>query len=396
MSIELSFFGSDYDLDEVNHLLVEMALGNRVAWSKEDSDRVGPISIGYDLDCVGGGWQEIKNSAGGPWWLETLVGRDDRAPSGGWNGHLDLMLEPDVLQDENGDWKVEWWMLESANAYFAYMIASILRLVPGAHAAASMDYDSYDGFNSESRLFVYDRERVEDLTFSSEDGNPGRYMRRIEKEEAKWKTFRDELRAKTVREAFERRSMPIVSIEDAKAGDIVTFGRHPESRIPVAWRVLASGSAGALLLSESILANMKFGRKGCGWEKSEARKWLNGDFLGSYFDIEELARVVPYGPGAFGGRTVSDGLAEGDQVFCLSLNDAKKYLKGVPAKIAKTTPYVNGWTEPHSWWLRSPGSPDYHFAMVEFDGRISAKGCPPKLPSGIRPAMFVRYKRPNL
>lgn len=392
LDIVISFLGSDEVLDRVSYLLVETAIGNRVAWSEEDSARVGDLAAMANAP-VGGHWPEIKNSAGGPWWLEEIAARGVGVPASGWNCHLDLALSPGPTADETRRWdgKVAAWQFQDVDVYYACLIASILREVPETHAVADMQNDMGDSFNSERRIFVFDRDEPVVISYDSEDGYRARgKTRKIEATEARWKAFRDELKERATREAFESGTLATAGIGEAKIGDTVEFGRYPESGLPVTWKVLATKGDGILLLSVFAPSIMKFGRKGCGWEKSEAREWLNGSFMEGFFDDEEVASIVPYGEDAFGSRLVSEGLVEGDRVFCLSSNDAKRYLKGVSAKITKTTPYVNGSVEPCVWWLRSPGDPDFHFAQVGSNGRISAKGMPPRFPAGIRPALFVR------
>ena len=195
--------------------------------------------------------------------------------------------------------------------------------------------------------------------------------------------------------SFEKGTFDAGLTEGSKAGDVVTLGRFPGTEVPVPWRVVAANPDGALLLSEFVLAKMAFGRKGCTWEKSAARKWLNDELLNGYFNEREMERIVPFGSDAFGSKLVTADLVDGDRAFCLSLGEVRKHLKDGVEKRSFTVPYLDGSVEPSSWWLRSPGRPDFQFAQVNKDGSISTKGMPPKDPSGIRPAMFVRFKKPN-
>ena len=80
----------------------------------------------------------------------------------------------------------------------------------------------------------------------------------------------------------------------------VQFGSYPTERdggtTPILWRVLSVTGSEAYLLSEYILdARRVDGNKNsyAGWDTSELRQWLNGDFAAAAFSAQEKAALKP-------------------------------------------------------------------------------------------------------
>ena len=80
------------------------------------------------------------------------------------------------------------------------------------------------------------------------------------------------------------------------------------------------------------------------WKNSEIRQWLNGDFYNNAFNEKEKKNINPF---------------NGDNVFLLSKEEAKKYFANDESRRCKATEYAvkNGaWKSDEGygyWWLRS-------------------------------------------
>ena len=118
--------------------------------------------------------------------------------------------------------------------------------------------------------------------------------------------------------------------------EIVTFGSYPQSdasgntKDPIKWLVLDRKDNKALLLSKYILDckcyNNEF--KEVTWENCDLRKWLNNDFYNEAFsDKEKLAisntNVVNADNQEYESKGGNNTV---DKVFCLSIDEVKKYL----------------------------------------------------------------------
>lgn len=188
-------------------------------------------------------------------------------------------------------------------------------------------------------------------------------------------------------------------------GDIVRFGRYSQDGDepePIRWIVLGFDHEGkALLLSEMILDCRPYHEKeeNVTWGYSSLRAWLNYDFLPAAFTREEgkrIATVRVNNPPNLTYQT-GGGNPSNDKVFCLSINEAKKYFsgdrdrKGDPTAFAKKNgAYENDITGRGQWWLRSPGITNEFAASVDEAGGISPMGDPVCIEeNGVRPAIFV-------
>jgi len=134
------------------------------------------------------------------------------------------------------------------------------------------------------------------------------------------------------------------------------------------------------------------------WATSSIRTWLNGEFLNAAFSAEEQ--------GAIAATTLSDTknnvshtaataadpsvhAAEGttDQVFLLSLAEAKRYFANNAARVAHPTDYAvrqgvyvgvaSNDEQPDgaaAWWLRSNGYYAGYASVVTDDGYVHGDG----------------------
>ena len=156
------------------------------------------------------------------------------------------------------------------------------------------------------------------------------------------------------------------SFMNVKVGDFVKFGRYPQGSgsesQPVEWQVLARENNKALVISRYGLDARRFDDRSYNWEKSEIRKWLNGEFYNGSFAAEEKALIKSFNQ---------------DNVFLLSREEAEKYFVDDDARRCKPTSYAkangaltgkNGYC---IWWLRSPSSDDSNGVYFVFcDGGV--------------------------
>ena len=188
-------------------------------------------------------------------------------------------------------------------------------------------------------------------------------------------------------------------ITDAKAGDIITFGKYK-------WRVLDVQNSKALILSDMVLERRYYNEEYevITWEQCTLRKYLNGEFLNS-FSADEKSRIAEttikndnnqwYGTN--GGNTTKD------RIFLLSLEEVVKYFgdsgqlknrkkdqlyiddKYNTSRIAYDTNNEACW-----WWLRSPGNYGGNAAHVSFVGGVGVYGhFVDGFSGGVRPALWL-------
>ena len=75
-------------------------------------------------------------------------------------------------------------------------------------------------------------------------------------------------------------------------GDVITFGRYPEAYNLITWRVLAVDDFTATLISEDVIACMRFDYDSSDWASSDLCQWLNGLFLKNAFNQNESWRLI--------------------------------------------------------------------------------------------------------
>ena len=204
--------------------------------------------------------------------------------------------------------------------------------------------------------------------------------------------------------------------------DTVKFGSYPQSneteKEPIEWIVLERQDNKALLLSKYILDCKNYNEieDNVTWEHSTLRIWLNTLFYSIAFDSTERDMVLAVKNinkenseyGASGGNETVD------KVFCLSVDEAKKYfnqqeMQNENKKIAtKGTEFAktvdnNGYTlrvydssrwygGNSSFWLRSPGFFQNGAIAVYDDGYLDTLGLVVTYSYfGVRPAIWVSY-----
>ncbi len=175
-------------------------------------------------------------------------------------------------------------------------------------------------------------------------------------------------------------------IKNAKVGDIVYFGAYEQDNDTsngkelIEWLVLAKENNRVLVISDKALDCRAFDTSGkyVTWEKCSLRKWLNNDFFNTAFSDDEKAAIPTVTVLADKNSTYNTdpGNATQDQVFLLSIVEAKKYFSSDSARQCNPTDYAvaNGASEGNDnicwWWLRSPGGNQDYAAFVYSNGDI--------------------------
>lgn len=200
--------------------------------------------------------------------------------------------------------------------------------------------------------------------------------------------------------------------QNTEIGDYVTFGSYEQDnnldngQEPIEWEVLDIQDGKALLLSRYALDCLPYNEEHIDvtWETCSIRAWLNSTFLNTAFTEDEIS-IIPTVTVSADENPVYDtapGNDTKDQVFLLSIQEAKQYFNTTESRKCVPTAYAisRGVTQPNSnkvnsestcwWWLRSPGYYSYRAAPVLKDGIINILGYFVVLGSGaVRPALWV-------
>lgn len=193
-------------------------------------------------------------------------------------------------------------------------------------------------------------------------------------------------------------------------GSLVAFGSYEQDNNarngaePIVWIVLDydASTDRSLLISRDILdlipfKSQKASGTGLSWSASDARTWLNGDFMDQCFTREEQSLIckVTNTTGDFLGRP--GGADTQDYFFLLSRQEANGYFAKEKDRRAELTAYAFDQAEKYGvevtrnstwWWLRSPGGHDFDGSVVDEGGNVTY-GRDAKTPYGIRPAFWL-------
>ena len=191
-----------------------------------------------------------------------------------------------------------------------------------------------------------------------------------------------------------------------KKGDTITFGSYDkdgkaETKEELTWLVLAVEGNKAMVITTEGIDSQQYNAEAVAidWEKSSLRKWLNNKFLSEAFTAEETAQIatteVPWDDNPSFPRT--PGNATQDQLFLLSISEAKTYFSSDKERTCKPTPiallhsvYEDESTGDCPWWLRNQGCEPECAALVNEFGAISENGdgvyCEG---TAVRPAMWI-------
>jgi len=199
-------------------------------------------------------------------------------------------------------------------------------------------------------------------------------------------------------------------LTNVKVGSTIKFGLYEQDndnsngKEEIEWLVLAKEGDRILVISKYLLDNQTFDAvpyPDRSWEICSLRKWLNETFLNSaFFECEQvMIPSVTVSADSNPEYGTSPGNSTMDQVFLLSIAEAKKYFSSDSARQCQGTAYCyargtykdengNGW-----WWLRSPGFSSYVVAGVDYDGSVNHSGHAASYDhSAVRPAMWIEIR----
>ena len=181
----------------------------------------------------------------------------------------------------------------------------------------------------------------------------------------RYRAAKQEAEAKAKQEA-EARAKQEAKQKNPKVGDKIYFGTNDGQCIW--WEVLSVNEHKALIIANTNFEIMPYHQPGgfVAWAGCTLRKWLNSDFINTYFTPTEQERIIPcylknYKNPQY--RIATGGVNTTDKVFLLSIDDAKRFFADNQARI-----YGN------PWWLRSPGRDQDCAAYVDFEGAICYGG----------------------
>lgn len=204
-----------------------------------------------------------------------------------------------------------------------------------------------------------------------------------------------------------------------KIGETITFGSYYQSndgtKEPVEWIVLETKEDSALIISKYVLDFKPYHRgMGVTWSRCNIRKWLNSEFKETVFNESErkLIKVskITTNDLLFDKRGFIDDYSEDqkdeyeemiydecyDEIFLLSLDEAKKYFKsdddrkGFPTPFAaKQHKYEIKTDNPCWWFLRTLGYERFLVSYVHSDGYATRSGTFMNSEAGIRPALWL-------
>ena len=212
---------------------------------------------------------------------------------------------------------------------------------------------------------------------------------------------------------------PVSGITPANAGDIITFGTYEQDNNtgngaePIEWLVLDNQGDRMLVISRYGLDCRKYNETytAVTWETCSLRSWLNSEFYNTAFSDSEKAsiRTTTINNTDNAGYNTGGGSATTDNVFCLSIDEAKAYFGADdgngqnPARAVKVTAHAvvrgayadtsaqwyggNCW-----WWLRSPGYDQRHAAVVDSSGHVNENDHVHDVIISVRPALWIEFK----
>jgi len=180
---------------------------------------------------------------------------------------------------------------------------------------------------------------------------------------------------------------------------------------PVGWRVLSNTDGVLMIMADKILDTAFYDETlaSVTWETSALRAWLNSDFYGKVFTINEKTKVLPSTivnennpwSGAAGGNVTADRLFLLSYADTINTSygfnsvydtvDASRQVKGTDYSksrglfVASTTYAGNS-----RWWLRSPGWNSVNAGYVSQSGNSSSYAQVINADIGIRPVCRIR------
>ena len=191
-----------------------------------------------------------------------------------------------------------------------------------------------------------------------------------------------------------------------REGNSVIFGsffnKDSRAKEPLKWDILEEKYGKALIITHDIIDSKAFNtNRTNNYEKSSIRNWLNNDFYNMAFNVEEKKKIQSTlvdntlsSTGDDENKNVCNDTK--DNVFLLSVKEAKTYYEMDAARKAIGTEYakghglfVNSSDKNSAWRLRSPHNtyPTYAY-FVNYNGEIGANYAHYSN-YGVRPACWV-------
>ena len=201
-----------------------------------------------------------------------------------------------------------------------------------------------------------------------------------------------------------------------KVGDIIEFGRYPQSRNangtfknePIQWCVLSIDKDSIYVVSEKVLDAQPYHKSysSITWSGCSLRTWLNNKFYNTAFSATEKAKIVntylQNGDNPWYGT--NGGIDTYDKVFVPSVADVLNIDYGFSSSTslnsirpAKLTGYAltrisSSYNGNADWWLRTPACISYGACYVNYFGCLSDIGSDCRSIFGIRPALRLSLK----
>lgn len=179
-------------------------------------------------------------------------------------------------------------------------------------------------------------------------------------------------------------------LKGIKIGNYIKFGAYEQDNNTsngkeyIQWQVLAKEGNRILVISKYALDSQPYNttRSDVTWKTCTLRRWLNNDFINAAFSAEEKAIIptVTVSSDKNPEYSTNPGNATQDQVFLLSITEAKKYFSSDSARQCEPTDFAVAKGARKSdngncpWWLRSPGCFQVNAAGVNHGGYVGVYG----------------------
>jgi len=190
-------------------------------------------------------------------------------------------------------------------------------------------------------------------------------------------------------------------LSTCERGSIFTYGKYKR---PITWLTLCRDGDRILAITYNCLERIPFSSGNATWDKCSLRNWLNNSFYNSAFNQDEKENILSVKlhtpPTKENKRIISGGEDTIDKIFCLSVDEVKKYMPNISDRRADDLRYSErGITYTTlGWWTRSPG------VSAEYGADVRSHRCtvdPGKIGyciektsnfSAVRPAMWINIE----
>ena len=189
-----------------------------------------------------------------------------------------------------------------------------------------------------------------------------------------------------------------------KLGSYEQDGDSSNGEEPLEWVVLDYDAEEnktliiTLYAIDSLVYEAKYGATT--WETSDARKWLNRNFIKKAFTDSELEMIIESDIENTNNLRykTKGGNVTTDKVFILSDAEFNKYLRGTDNAIGYTTQHArdkgvqSGSISGTSvYWLRTPGESLVYVSTVSYAGELNSLGVfTYSYSCGVRPCMWIK------